>query len=133
MGHLVLARDVAVRGERVRHARTAISGGAYPIFGNSRTKTTLSGVHFDGPLNSAMIFIALDSLDPGQWGKVDVAQTALHNPQWAPACLARLRPAPIARHPARSRFEAPRNAYLLHGILLMAIASGRLHRRPALR
>ncbi len=58
VGHVFLEHDVVIRGESAPHSRTTISGGVFPIYGDARTRTTVSGIHFDGPLGSAMIFIA---------------------------------------------------------------------------
>lgn len=52
-----LETDVAVVGESVSQGQTTINGGYIPFFGVTKSHTKIQGIHFDGPLVSAIIII----------------------------------------------------------------------------
>lgn len=53
-----LTTDVAITGETVGSSMTTINGGLFPFFGETKSKTRISGIHFVSPLVSAIIIVA---------------------------------------------------------------------------
>jgi len=56
-GGVLLTTDVSVIGETVGGYQTTIQGGFNPILGLAPVKSTIKGIHFDGPLDSPIALI----------------------------------------------------------------------------
>lgn len=74
-----LETDVSVVGETVREGHTTITGGFIPFFGVAKSHTEIQGIHFDGPLLSAIIIVRSSGSDLRSW-------TTASRAWWAPSC-----------------------------------------------
>ena len=60
---VMLTTDVRLLGEQFGPHRTTIQGGYLPVLGVAPVKTTIQGIDFDGPLDSAIVLVSSTGAD----------------------------------------------------------------------
>ena len=60
---VMLTTDVRLLGEQIGPHRTTIQGGFLPVLGVVPVKTTIQGIDFDGPLDSAIVLVSSTGAD----------------------------------------------------------------------